>query len=106
MNEKGEPLVVYHGSSAVFTSFDHRFAYRNGAAEGRGFYFTREKSKAEGYKTEDGKLFEVYLRLQKPLDPDSLTITQAEVEKIIRAIDTDGTYIADYAEDDKGYPEG
>ena len=74
------------------------------SAEGRGFYFTRDKNKAEGYKTENGKLFEVYLRLQKPLNPDELTITKAEVEKIIRAIDTDGTYVADYAENDIGYP--
>lgn len=104
VDENGEPLVVYHGSSADFTVFDHRFAYRNGAAEGRGFYFTSDKSKAEGYKTDNGKLFEVYLRLQKPLDPDKLTITKEEVEKIIRSIDTDGMYVSDYAEDDRGYP--
>ena len=104
VDKNGKPLVVYHGSSADFTIFDHRFAYRNGAAEGRGFYFTSDKSKAEGYKTDNGKLFEVYLRLQKPLDPDKLTITKAEVEKIIRSIDTDGMYVADYAEDDRGYP--
>lgn len=104
VDENGEPLVVYHGSSADFTVFDHRFGYRNGAAEGRGFYFTSDKSKAEGYKTENGKLFEVYLRLQKPLDPDVLTITKAEVEKIVRAIDTDGIYVSDYAENDIGYP--
>lgn len=90
VDSSGKPLVVYHGSSAVFTVFDHRFGYRNGAAEGRGFYFTSDRNKANGYKTEDGKLFEVYLSLQKPLDPDALTITKTEVEKIIRAIDTDG----------------
>lgn len=104
VDENGEPLVVYHGSSADFTVFDHRFGYRNGAAEGRGFYFTSDKNKAEGYKTENGKLFGVYLSLHKPLNPDELTITKAEVEKIIRAIDTDGTYVSDYAENDNGYP--
>lgn len=104
VDKNGNPLVVYHGSSADFTVFDHRFAYRNGAAEGRGFYFTSDKSKAEGYKTDNGKLFEVYLRLQKPLDPDKLTITKEEVEKIIRSIDTDGMYVSYYAEDDRGYP--
>lgn len=59
VDENGEPLVVYHGSSADFTEFSHKFSMRNGAAEGRGFYFTSDKSKAEGYKTKDGKLFEV-----------------------------------------------
>ncbi len=104
VDEDGKPMVVYHGSSALFWVFDHRFGMRNGAAEGRGFYFSRDKNKAAGYKTENGKLFEVYLRLQKPLSPDELTITKSELEKIIRAIDTDGTYVSDYAEDDIGYP--
>ena len=104
VDENGKPMVVYHGSSADFTVFDHKFAMRNGAAEGRGFYFTSNREKAEGFKTENGKLFEVYLSMQKPLNPDELTITRAEVEKIIRSIDTDGTYVADYAEDDIGYP--
>ena len=85
VDESGEPMVVYHGSSADFTVFDHKFAMRNGAAKGRGFYFTSDRESAEGYKTADGKLFEVYLSMQKPLNPDELTITKAEVEKIIRA---------------------
>ena len=85
VDENGKPMVVYHGSSADFTVFDHKFAMRNGAAEGRGFYFTSDREKGEGYKTENGKLFEVYLSMQKPLNPDELTITKAEVEKIIRA---------------------
>lgn len=104
VDQDGKPLVVYHGSSADFTVFSHRFGYRNGAAEGRGFYFTSDKNKAEGYKTDNGKLFEVYLRLQKPLDPDKLSITKSEVEKIIRAIDSDGDYVANYDESGVGYP--
>ena len=104
VDENGNPLVVYHGSSAEFTVFSHKFAMRNGAADGRGFYFTSDKSKAEGYKTEDGKLFEVYLSLQNPLNPNELTITKNEIEKIIRAIDVDGDYVSNYAEDDRGYP--
>lgn len=104
VNEDGKPMVVYHGSSALFWVFDHHFSMQNGAVEGRGFYFTRDKNKAAGYKTKNGKLFEVYLRLQKPLSPDELTITKAELEKIIRAVDTNGDYVANYATDGIGYP--
>ena len=100
----GKPLIVYHGSPAEFTVFSYLFGPRNGSAEGRGFYFTGDKAKAEGYKGANGKLYEVYLRLRKPLDPDALTITKAEVEKIIRAIDPDGDYVSDYASDSSGYP--
>ena len=35
VDENGEPLVVYHGSSADFTVFDHRSGYRDGAGKKR-----------------------------------------------------------------------
>ena len=104
VDEEGKPLVVYHGSTADFTEFSYKFANRNGQADGRGFYFTDNRSFAEGYQNKDGKLFEVYLSIQKPLNPDKLTITKAELRKILDAIDPSGDYMANYAEDDRGYP--
>ena len=104
VDEAGKPLVVYHGSTADFTEFSYKFANRNGQADGRGFYFTDNRSFAEGYQNKDGKLFEVYLSIQKPLNPDKLTITKAELRKILDAIDPSGDYMTNYAEDDRGYP--
>lgn len=104
VDEEGKPLVVYHGSTADFTEFSYKFVNRNGQADGRGFYFTDNRSFAEGYQNKDGKLFEVYLSIQKPLNPDKLTITKAELRKILDAIDPSGDYMANYAEDDRGYP--
>ena len=104
VDEEGKPLVVYHGSTADFTEFSYKFANRNGQADGRGFYFTDNRSFAEGYQNKDGKLFEVYLSIQKPLNPDKLTITKAELRKILDAIDPSGDYMTNYAEDDRGYP--
>lgn len=100
----GKPLVVYHGSSADFSVFSYKFNNRNGQAEGRGFYFTDNRSYAEGYQSDGGKLFEVYLSLQNPLNPKELTITKQELRKIINAIDPDGDGISNYAEDSRGYP--
>ncbi len=100
----GKPLVVYHGSPNDFTVFSYKFNNSNGQAEGRGFYFTDNRSYAEGYQSDGGKLFEVYLSLQNPLNPKELTITKPELRKIINAIDPDGDGISNYAEDSRGYP--
>lgn len=104
VDAEGKPLVVYHGSPNDFSVFSYEFNNRNGQAEGRGFYFTDNRSYAEGYQSDGGKLFEVYLSLQNPLNPKELTITKPELRKIINAIDPDGDGILNYAEDSRGYP--
>ena len=104
VDAEGKPLVVYHGSPNDFTVFSYKFNNRNGQADGRGFYFTDNRSYAEGYQSDGGKLFEVYLSLQNPLNPKELTITKPELRKIINAIDSDGDGISNYAEDSRGYP--
>lgn len=104
VDAEGKPLVVYHGSPNDFTVFSYKFNNSNGQAEGRGFYFTDNRSYAEGYQSDGGKLFEVYLSLQNPLNPKELTITKPELRKIINAIDPDGDGISNYAEDSRGYP--
>ena len=63
VDENGEPLVVYHGSSekgiAIFESEDGRF------------YFTDSKKVANGYGRKSGErknaeTYDVYLRMEKP----------------------------------------
>jgi hypothetical protein len=64
VDENGEPLVVYHGSSASFTTFDVSFQ-RPGQFE-YGFYFTPNKELANRY-SKNSNLYEVFLNL-KTLD--------------------------------------
>lgn len=86
----GRLKVVYHGSGAVFTKFSADFMSQNGSAEGQGFYFTDYKPMAEGYSKKGGQLLEGYLDMKKPLSDSEVTLTSAEVRKLIKAIDPTG----------------
>ena len=87
---EGRLKVVYHGSGAVFTKFSADFMSQNGSSEGQGFYFTDYKPMAEGYSKKGGQLLEGYLDMKKPLSDSEVTLTSAEVRKIIKAIDPTG----------------
>ena len=88
VDENGNPKVVYHGSTAMFTVFDKsRIGSATGTADGRGFYFTTDRDYALGYKTSDGQLFEVFLNIEKPLSYDKKTITKAQLRKILKEAD-------------------
>ena len=88
VDKDGNPRVVYHGSTAMFTVFDKsRIGSATGTADGRGFYFTTDRDYALGYKTPDGQLFEVFLNIEKPLSYDKKTITKAQLRKILKEAD-------------------
>ena len=88
VDENGNPRVVYHGSTAMFTVFDKsRIGSATGTADGRGFYFTTDRDYAVGYKTPDGQLFEVFLNIEKPLSYDKKTITKTQLRKILKEAD-------------------
>jgi hypothetical protein len=78
-------LVVYHGSKAKFDVFELNKANRIGASEGYGFYFTDNKNIAEGYRSNSGDLFEVYLSIKNPLNKDAKPFNNTELSKIIKA---------------------
>lgn len=62
VDDKGRPLVVYHGTNEEFSEFDIRKA-RNGRW-GKGFYFADTPERAKEY----GKnVMPVYLRLESPM---------------------------------------
>lgn len=62
VDDKGQPLVVYHGTNEEFSEFDIRKA-RNGRW-GKGFYFADTPERAKEY----GKnVMPVYLRLESPM---------------------------------------
>ena len=88
VDENGEPLVVYHGSNAMFTVFDtSRIGSTTGTADGRGFYFTTDRDYARGFKTEDGQVFDVFLNIDNPLSYDRKTITKTQLKKILKEAD-------------------
>ena len=84
-DENGNLLVVYHGSPAKFTVFNHNKINAHGNSHGRGFYFTSRKSFAEGYKQEGGQLLKGYLNITNPLSEDKVTIKKAGLLKLIKA---------------------
>lgn len=84
-DENGNLLVVYHGSPAKFTVFDHSHINAHGNSHGRGFYFTEKKSLAEGFEKGDGQLLEGYLNITNPLSEDKVTIQKANLHKLIKA---------------------
>lgn len=63
VDEQGRPLVVYHGTSAEFDTFD--ISYAQNGVFGRAFYFTPIKTVAE----KRGKsLLSFYLQVLKPTE--------------------------------------
>ena len=88
VDENGEPMVVYHGSTAMFNEFRSKFiGHSTGTADGRGFYFTTDKNYAEGFKSKDGRVIEAFLNIRDTLDYKKKTIGKAALRKIIKEID-------------------
>ena len=86
----GKLKLVYHGSAAIFTKFSADFMSQNGSSEGQGFYFTDYKPMAQGYEKNGGQLLEGYLDIKKPMSDSEVTLTAAEVKRLIRAVDPTG----------------
>ena len=86
----GRLKPVYHGSPAGFTAVSTDFMSQHGSSEGQGFYFTDYKPMAEGYQKDGGQLLEGYLDIKKPLSDSEITLTRAEVKKLLQAVDPTG----------------
>ena len=89
-DENGKLLVVYHGSPRQFTEFSAKFMSEHGSSEGQGFYFTDSKSMAQGYEKTGGQLLEGYLDIKKPLSDSDVTLTRAQVKRLLMNIDPTG----------------
>lgn len=90
VDAEGRLKPVYYGSPAVFTEFSPDFMSQHGSSEGQGFYFTDYKPMAEGYQKDGGQLLEGYLDIKKPLSDSEITLTRAEVKKLLQAVDPTG----------------
>ncbi len=86
VDENGDPLVVYHGTSAEDIGGDFAFDYsrigEQGRAEGAGFYFTPNRNLAEGY----GQLIQGYLAIQNPIKYDQQGFSGDELIELITRI--------------------
>ena len=89
-DKDGNLKPVYHGSAAVFTEFSADFMSRHGSSEGQGFYFTDYKPMAQGYEKNGGQLLVGYLDIKNPLSDSKVTLSAAEVKRLIRAVDPTG----------------
>ncbi|MFH2060068.1 MAG: hypothetical protein ABIJ59_14355 [Pseudomonadota bacterium] len=88
VDENGKPLVVYHGSPEKFNVFSYENVGAQGTTEGYGFYFTPDKNIAKGYaeKRGEGKLFEIYLKIENPASNEKRTISKADLKKILKEL--------------------
>lgn len=86
VDANGNPRIVYHGANAKFDAFDPtKIGTLNGRSEGPGFYFTTDKSVAKMYedRAADGALYEVYLRIEKPMRYDHPALSRKKVADLL-----------------------
>jgi len=88
VDENGEPLVMYHGTkSGEFDAFDAGAPAQTGRSAGEGFYFSSLEQMAETFARPDGRVMEVYLRLENPFT-GLKQLTPAQMEVYRNAEDT------------------
>lgn len=64
---QGNPLVVYHGTTGDFDTFDKKRLSAGNDEYGIGFYFTDSPEFAQYYAKNSGSTLPVYLKIQKPI---------------------------------------
>ena len=85
--QDGAPKVVYHGTPNDFDAFDISVGSTSGWVDGPGFYFAGDKALAERFKgSDDGRLIEAYLSIQKPLDLGDGPLPKADIIKMLDRI--------------------
>ena len=86
VDENGEPLINYHGTSYQFDEFvsdEIGKTTNNKGIFGNGFYFSNSKEMANYYtkfdKTKEGKVLNTYLNIKKPFiwsDPKNVEVAR------------------------------
>jgi hypothetical protein len=85
VDKDGNPLVVYHGTAADFSTF-----------EGNRFYFTPNPEYAGNYadETPGANVMPVYLSLQNPLDLSSLGAGRLSEQTVLNAMAAKGVDVS------------
>ena len=91
VDEEGNPLVVYHGTSEKFTKFDPNMWDERGASlVEEGIYFSESKKVAQEYMPEDGSgnLMQIYLKLENPF-----IVKTTKQESFLETLDSGKNYL-------------
>tara|TARA_Y100000310_G_C20704363_1_gene833749 strand:+ start:38145 stop:39191 length:1047 start_codon:yes stop_codon:yes gene_type:complete len=82
---------VYHGSSTKFKEFSNKYiGGSHGTAHGMGFYFTGDEDFARAFLGKEGKVYEVYINITKPMSLTKKTISVSELKRFLKKIDPTG----------------
>lgn len=84
LDDKGFPLIVYHGTDNEFNEFKSEYMGQTGTALGQGFYFTSIQDDARGFGKNVKSFF---LNIRKPLNSKKLTMRRNDVMILIDNID-------------------
>lgn len=91
VDNKGRPLVVYHGTDAEFDTFDiSKFGQTDSGEFGKGFYFTGSKNYAEEYGS---IVMPVYLKITNAYTTQVGSNISEEKTERIKADGYDGIFV-------------
>ncbi len=90
VDSTGLPLVVYHGTSAEFSTFSNDSAVKGSMGNSLGFYFT-DSAEAAGDYADEGYIVPVYLKIENPLRFDSRMVSSEEIGQMLD-LDMDSVY--------------
>ena len=93
VDEEGRLLRVYHGSKASPTVFSSDFISAGWLAFGKGFYFTEDKTRAQGYGK--SSLYECYLNMKNPF----ISNDRAHLDLLYEKMNTTRDSILKYSEE-------
>ena len=83
IDEKGQPLIVFHGSPFKFDAFDPHKTGDGHDVEGPGFYFTNNKEEASGYtRSQEGQVIDACLKIENPV-PLTGNVKKEDIEKLV-----------------------
>ena len=88
MIDNNEPIIVYHSSNNNFDKFDRKRIHYVGC-NGDGFYFTKDENYSKTYGDNIGSY---YVRICKPLKPDTKILTKKDYIKLLDYIWNDEEY--------------
>ena len=81
VKSNGKPIVLYHGSKAVFNAIDPETFGKGNDSYGSGFYLTDDIDSAKAYGQ---NVIKVYARIEKPITPDmKKSLTKLQIQNLI-----------------------
>lgn len=103
VDETGNPLVVYHGTTKNFSVFSMKFRgpEKGNDMYGSGFYATSSRVGAAAYADGEGaNIMPLYMSIERPLTPDSPALDEDIVRQLIKESPEYKESIGDYGDVD------